>query len=179
MIPVGARPIPGFVGYLVDPDGNVYSTRKARSGRRLRTSPHTFGYPLVNLYREGRMVSKAVHALVLLAFMGPPPEGQETRHLDSDPRNCALSNLRYGTRAENAADRERNGTAPRGEKNPRAKLTVADVVDIRAMSAMHISYKRIASTFGVSVSHVWRILSGQCWATADVVEAFGPGDTAS
>lgn len=51
-----------------------------------------------------------VHRLVAEAFLGECPEGQEVRHLDGDPGNNVLTNLVYGTHAENMQDMLRHGT---------------------------------------------------------------------
>jgi hypothetical protein len=48
-----------------------------------------------------------VHKLVKLVFTGPS-RGRQVRHLDDDPQNCALSNLRYGTRKDNERDKRKN-----------------------------------------------------------------------
>lgn len=47
--------------------------------------------------------------LVGEAFLGPRPDGLETRHLDGNPANNSARNLRYGTKSENAQDRVRHG----------------------------------------------------------------------
>ena len=49
----------------------------------------------------GKGNSRLVHQLVLEAFVGPCPEGHEVLHLDHNPANNKLSNLKYGTRSEN------------------------------------------------------------------------------
>jgi hypothetical protein len=46
---------------------------------------------------------------VMLAFVGPCPEGMETRHLDGDPANNHRSNLKYGTRSQQRHDDVRHG----------------------------------------------------------------------
>lgn len=51
-----------------------------------------------------------VHRLVLAAFVGPCPEGMEVRHLDGNPANNRLENLKYGTVSENRFDSVRHGT---------------------------------------------------------------------
>lgn len=51
-----------------------------------------------------------VHVAVALAFLGPRPEGLDIRHLDGDPTNAHASNLAYGTKLENEADKWRHGT---------------------------------------------------------------------
>lgn len=53
--------------------------------------------------------AKRIHRLVLEAFVGPCPKGQESRHLDSDRQNNCLDNLCWGTRSENAQDRLKTG----------------------------------------------------------------------
>lgn len=65
-------------------------------------------YLSVKLAKVGVTKTKYVHELVLLAFEGARPksiEGCQIRHLDGDPFNNCLSNLKYGTAKENAADR--------------------------------------------------------------------------
>jgi hypothetical protein len=102
------RPIPGFPLYEVSTDGQVRSL--------MRDRPHTlrpvssYGYPRVVLYLGRRRVHKRVHQLVALAFIGPVPEGMEVRHLNGDRADAQLSNLAYGTHAENMQDRLRHGT---------------------------------------------------------------------
>ncbi len=67
-------------------------------GKMLRPGRRSSGHVTVAL---GRGNSQQVHALVLLAFVGPRPEGQEVLHLNHDPTDNRLENLRYGTRSEN------------------------------------------------------------------------------
>jgi hypothetical protein len=66
-------------------------------------------YLVVTLYRDGRPKSVSVHRLVLLAFVGPCPDGLEGLHWDDDPANNRLSNLRWGTPGDNQRDCIRNG----------------------------------------------------------------------
>lgn len=55
----------------------------------------------------GKKVS--VHSLVMDRFVGSRPKGALIRHLDDQPSNNRLSNLAYGTHADNAADLKKNG----------------------------------------------------------------------
>lgn len=104
-----------------------------------------------------------VHTLVLLAFSGPRPEGQQCRHLNGDPGDNRPSNLCWGTCAENAADRIRHGTVPRGAKHCRAKLTDADVITLRSKMASGISPKTVAAEYGLTVRTVFKIAAGKSW----------------
>ena len=63
----------------------------------------------VTLYRDGVTQTPLVHRLVLTAFVGPCPPGQEARHWDDVGTNNHLSNLLWGTPSENGHDKTRNG----------------------------------------------------------------------
>lgn len=108
------KDIPGFEGRYqasnfgrvrsVDRDVRVVTsqagetTRRAK-GRVLRPAALRSGHLCVVLGRDGG--TKGVHWCVARAFFGLPPAGHEVLHLDHDPTNNAVSNLRYGTRGDN------------------------------------------------------------------------------
>jgi HNH endonuclease/NUMOD4 motif len=64
----------------------------------------------VALYRDGKPHTYRVHQLVMEAFIGPCPEGQQVRHLNGDPTDNRLKNLMYGTSSENRLDSVYHGT---------------------------------------------------------------------
>ena len=94
----------------------------------LGTRSTSGGHHQVALARgDGTSRSVLVHVLVLNAFVGPAPDGMGCRHLDGDPLNNLLSNLRWGTQAENIEDRARHGRTVRGERMYSARLSEDDV----------------------------------------------------
>lgn len=114
------RPVPGYEGlYSVSDQGRVRAEAKeisCRNGvvrslepRMLSPVPLSKGHLKVRLTRDGHVKAFLLHRLVLLAFVGPCPEGMEGCHLDDDPKNNRLSNLRWDTRSANLHDRVRNG----------------------------------------------------------------------
>lgn len=103
------REIPGWPRYWVSNDGQIVGRR----GRLLKPSFSKRGYAFVSLPRNGAFVNAQaiavqVHKLVLLAFVGPKPEGMQCRHLDGNKVNNHISNLVWGTASENALDRIRH-----------------------------------------------------------------------
>lgn len=84
--------------------GEFYSHRK---GRMLRPGRMPFGHLSVAL---GKGNSRCVHELVLLAFVGAPPEKHECLHANGVPADNRLENLRWGTRGENIRDAVKHGT---------------------------------------------------------------------
>lgn len=113
------RSVPGFEGlYEVSDAGLIRSTpRRGTSGglRRLRIEERT-GYQLVTLNRPGMQRTMRVHTIVLTAFVGPRPDGMESRHLNGVPADNRLANLAWGTHGENNRDQVAHGTHPHASK---------------------------------------------------------------
>jgi hypothetical protein len=162
------KPVVGFEGkYEVSITGQVRSVDrqvrcragKLRSSRGQLLAPqnHSRGYAQVGLCSRVHLV----HALVARAFIGPVPEGKEVAHWDGSRTRNRLSNLRYATRAENVADKRRHGTSGAGETNAMAKLTDAQVAEIKRLRSQGINQYQLAELFAVRQQHVSRILSGQ------------------
>jgi hypothetical protein len=110
------KPIPGYEGYYeASDDGRIRSldrvTRRGHKlkGRELSLRIDANGYRHAMLHRDGQKRGMPAHQAVLYAFVGPRPDGMETRHLDGNPSNNHLSNLTWGTKAENAQDILRHG----------------------------------------------------------------------
>jgi len=94
------KPVPD-TDLTVSRDGKV----KGPSGKILSQRVGTRGY--MTITRNERSV--AVHLLVLLAWVGPRPEGYEACHGDKGRLRNHVDNLRWDTRKANAADRVRSG----------------------------------------------------------------------
>jgi hypothetical protein len=114
------REVPGYAGlYQVSDLGNVASvprvvarrngTRHTVRGRWLRPWPGGQGpYVSVALWRGRERRVFRVARLVLLAFVGPPPEpGMQASHEPNpDPLDNRLCNLRWRTHHENMVERD-------------------------------------------------------------------------
>ena len=107
------RPIPGHPMYEVSDQGNVRSWHRPSGGQPRVLSPVTTptGYRVARLMTPDRRAPVFVHRLVLLAFVGPVPEGKPiTRHLNGVKTDNRLENLRYGTHSENELDKVAHGS---------------------------------------------------------------------
>jgi hypothetical protein len=131
-------------------------------GRILAGGPHPNGYITMHLYLDGVRRPTVLHIIVAEAFHGPRPSpGHEVRHLDNDRKNCVAENIKWGTRAEQQADKERHGTVPRGEKSSSAKLNAADVQKIRARVGE--PQQNLADEFGCTFSNISAIQRRKSW----------------
>lgn len=113
---------------------------------------------------KGKFSCRRIHRLLLLAFVGPKPDGLVTRHLNGNPLDNRLENLCYGTYAENRADAKSHGTERRGSSHVNAKLTEEQVAEIRRLKATSaVTYRELSERFGVSAGVLCNIVSGKRW----------------
>ena len=151
--------IPGYEGrYQVSNLGNVRSFLGDHlAGRLLRPGKSSNGYLSVTLYKDGKALSHLVQDLVLAAFVGPKPPGQYTRHKDDVRSHNELSNLCYGTPAENYKDVYRLNRTHR-------KLTAKDVREIRSLLSAGADKSTLASRYGVCERVIRNIRAGRSFA---------------
>lgn len=161
-------------GYAVGDGGTVYSYWHKAPGGRIRwvmgeDAEPLAAYPIgkngaylgVAFRHDGRTVRASVHTLVMEAFVGPCPDGQEVCHDDGNGHNNRLGNLRYDTRPSNHADKRRHGTHQDGERNQSAKLTNAQAEEIKRLrNVERVPLSVIAARFDVWESTVSRIANG-------------------
>lgn len=104
------RPVLGFENlYQVSNHGRVWSHHKHKLLALSSKHPKT-GHLYVSLHPgDGTRKMCKVHRLVLEAFVGPCPEGQQGRHLNDISDDNRLKNLLWGTPRDNAHDKIRNG----------------------------------------------------------------------
>jgi hypothetical protein len=105
--------------------------------------------------------------LVARVFLGPRPAGKQVCHEDGQKGNCRFSNLRYDTPTGNAADRWRHGTMLHGERVSSARLSAADVDQIRRLKGTG-SWRSIARRFGVTHKTIGNIHRGVTWTRTGV-----------
>ena len=156
-----------FPDYEVSNEGQVRRSKGgqgAQIGKVLKWHTHTSsGYPDIRFSIDGKQTAIPVHRLVANAFLGDRPDGMQIRHLDGNKLNNHLDNLCYGTAHENAQDRVEHGTSSKGLKNPKNKLTEAQVNRIRSMQGQ-VKAKHAAYIFGLNESTIYRIWNKKYWS---------------
>jgi hypothetical protein len=161
-------------GYRVGSDGSIW-TRKIRvkgnrSGwtlgprwRRLKPAINRDGYPIVEI----RGKTLRVHHLILKSFIGPRPEGMQACHVNDDPQDNRLSNLKWGTARENVADARLNGRLVINifmyDQYPKAKLNPDKAREIRRRHAAGETHGLLAREFRVDPKTIWHIVRNLRW----------------
>jgi len=142
---------------------------------------HPLGYGYVRW--EGKRWY--AHRLVYTLTVGPIPHGLLVLHHCDNPPCCNPTDLYAGTQADNMRDMvERNrwggsrslpsgerhwshrtpNRIVRGEAHGQAKITAADVRDIRASHDDGESLRSLARRYKLSRPQIKRIVTGQAWA---------------
>lgn len=144
-----------------------FRSHTARNGCSpgLRVFKSGYGYMMVSLSRGdgSKAVQRRLHQLVLEAFVGPRPAGHGTRHLNSDKSDNRVENLVWGTDKDNAQDTLKHGTRASGETSNFAKLTNAQVMEIRQLLCDGVGRGDIGRRYGVAAQTIGTIANGKHW----------------
>lgn len=101
------------------------------------------------------------HRMAYVLEVGSIPEGMMVLHSCDRPRCVRPNHLRIGTHADNMRDMSRKQRRS-GERNPRAKLSDADVLKIRAARGT-ITAAVLSKTYGVSMGMISMIWTRRSW----------------
>jgi hypothetical protein len=154
-------PVVGYEGlYEVSSFGRVRSVARivegrwglvARKGVMLSLQKANGRYTKVTLSKDGVMTQHQVHRLVLLAFIGEPPEGFECDHVDFDINNNVLTNLRWISKNDNLHRRKS------------IKLTQDLIKQIKREFDSGTPRQEIADKFNISIGHVYAVARHKQW----------------
>lgn len=102
--------IPGYPGYYLDRNGNLWRFKEDKWVKvKKYISPK--GYPHVHLYDINTEKSRIrrLNRLVAILYIHNPHNLPVVMHLDNNPLNNRVSNLKWGTYKENTQQMMREG----------------------------------------------------------------------
>lgn len=115
------------------------------------------GYGSIKL---GRKTLRANRVAYFLAH-GRWPE--VARHTCDNPPCCNATHVVDGTDRDNKQDMRERGRSLTGSRNPNARLTLAQVQEIKSSAE---SIVELAARFGVQKSAISKIRTGRTWKSA-------------
>ena len=167
------KSIPNFPGYEVSDLGEVRSWHSA-NGRTPHTettkprklNPATYvdsDYLRVSLKcpNSGKFIVRRVHQLVLEAFVGPRPNNSIVMHLNDNPKDNKLSNLKYATNQENSDDMVNKGRSCKGENHPRSLCSDSErdsIISMALLKDYRGSRLEIANILGMDINIIRRVI---------------------
>lgn len=112
--------------------------------------------------RKGQSKYAFAHRLAYEAARGPIPDGLCVLHKCDVPSCVNPTHLFLGTRSDNHADMVSKGRQAKGFRLPHTKLSAAQVRAIRRTYAQFgVSQESLGKKYGITQSHVSRLLSGE------------------
>lgn len=164
------KDIPGTDGFYQA--SNMGRIRRSKPGNRTRIghvlTPSTKNrrYHSVGIHIRGKRYHYNVHRLIALTFIGPS-NGLEVNHINGDRADNRSCNLEYVTSSENSIHSIEvlgKWSDNKGEKNGAAKLTKAQVIEIRELwSTGKYFHREIAELYGVGVRAIGNIVNRKTW----------------
>lgn len=148
--------------YKISSMGRVYSKRYKKI---MASHENHKGYLRINLNYNYKRKGFLVHRLVLIAFVGPPSTTKDqTNHKDGIKTNNNIENLEWASQSENQRHAYSLGLKTvKGEMNPKAKLKIRDVLEIRELIRNKIRQIDIAKLYNITQAQVSQIKLGKSW----------------
>ncbi len=142
---------------------NLGRIQNILTGKILKSCPNNKGYHLVDLYKDGKKRKFLVQRLVAIHFIPNPDNLPEVNHIKGDKSDNSESNLEWQSRMGNVAHSVKEGLSCKGSTHGGAKLSDADILNIRERSAKGETLKSIAESFNITFGRVGAIVRGESW----------------
>ncbi|XZE33772.1 NUMOD4 motif-containing HNH endonuclease [Pirellulaceae bacterium SH501] len=165
-------PVPGYEElYEISSIGRLRrksASKMAPAGYVMKCRLDVHGYPRYSLSQRRKYWTVQAHRLVAIAFLGPPPFPKaQVAHYDGNKQNNHVSNLRWATQKENAADNVRLGVAHgahRGTEHHMARLSAETVVRLRCLVEFGASIVDAAKALRVHKMTAYDAIVGKTWS---------------
>lgn len=153
--------IQGYPGYHITEDGRVFSN-KGGVWKLRKVSISNTGRLRVKLGGKWHNLAR----LVAKVYIPNPANLPVVMHLDNNPLNNTVSNLRWGTQSDNIKQAYNESRLPipphlmvNGEKHPSTKLTnQARYLIVDLYLNYDVPVPKISVIFGISKRHITKII---------------------
>lgn len=150
------KQITDYPNYFVTREGRIFSNY---SNKWLKPDINQDGYSMVRLYKNKKSKAISIHRLVAQTFVLNPNNKLEVNHINEIKSDNRIENLEWCTRSENELHNSKNG----GEKNPRSKLTVEQIKEIRENHRKTKYGDKPYLKYGIGKTQYYRIINKEHW----------------
>jgi len=148
------KPIKRFDGYFVDMSGNVWSSKQKKYKK---LSSNNIGknnrYCKVRLSRNNKKKTLTVHRLVAETFLPNPNNYPVVMHMDDNPKNNCVGNLKWGTQLINTSS----------EIKQRKRQCLKVIKNVRKMCKLNFyncsyleSYRQVINNFSTLFNFIYK-----------------------
>ena len=158
--------------YAISSTGKVWSYPKYngvgfREGKWLKTFIHR-GYEYVTLTKDSVQKKYLIHRLVAQSFLENNLLKKEVNHINGIKHDNRVENLEWVSPKENSVHAYKTGLhvhiGLKGEKNPKSKLRVKDILYIRGHEIVSSSDRKyFMKRFGVKKNTISDIINRKSW----------------
>lgn len=156
------KQIPGLKNYEASNLGRIRSLVR-ETPKVLKQNTDIKGYSRISIFQKNYHVG----ALILIAFKGLRPKGMECSHLDGNPKNNKINNLKWCTSLENHSHKKLHGTTALGDRHPMRKLSSKDVLEIKKLISIGLNNVVVAKKYNVNFRTISDIRNGNTWTHLD------------
>lgn len=122
-----------------------------------------FQIPYLNDAGEWKQIHIRAHRAAYMLAKGELPDDVMLLHGCDDPPCCNPDHLGPGDQLQNRRQARARARTTAGERHHRAKLTQAQVDELRSLKAAGTPTKEIAERFGIAGCTVRQIAGGYYW----------------
>jgi hypothetical protein len=153
-----------YPSYEISTQGNVRRWDNKKGEVKISTAPAPV-YMMFSTWSGGEIKKLYVHREMMRAFK--PTDDPKLTHVcfkDNNSYNLNLENLYWSSQTKRMRRRFQEGKYPKGQDHYNAKLSNADVIEIRAMwESEQYTQKAIAHRFGIHISTCTNIIKKRFW----------------
>ena len=106
-------PVDGYSNYFISNFGNI---KNSKTNRIMKPYNHPQGYKRIIIYENGNIKKIYIHRLVAIAFLENPDNKKVIDHIDNNPANNNVKNLRWATQKDNSCNRGKQKSNTSGFK---------------------------------------------------------------
>lgn len=140
-----------------------FGHNRFRRSRLLSPTIDRYGYYKLHLSKNNVRGYFTIHVLVAKAFIGDRPDGLQVNHINGVKTDNRPENLEYVSGSRNIVHAQDMGLKPVGSRCWQAKLSEADVSNIKLLISQGVNIKDIAERYGAVKQNISSIKKGVTW----------------